>query len=151
MQYPLGNLKLKITFSWVVGSSRDGVILTTAVTSCSEINVEIIKSYPLFAPGDAGSSEYQHLVTPFCHLIRTKCRDFLLNRRSFQSQKFTHLQETCSQARASAPTSWQRFGSGSLLGLSPVCLAETYPGVAVWKQDCSGNRKEERPLMFRHC
>lgn len=36
VHYPSGNLELKITFPWVVGSSRDGVILTTAVTSCSE-------------------------------------------------------------------------------------------------------------------
>lgn len=35
VHYPSGNLELKITFPWMVGSSRDGVILTTAVTSCS--------------------------------------------------------------------------------------------------------------------
>lgn len=99
-----------------------------------------MKSYLLFAPGDEGS-EYKHLVTPYCYLIRTESQ---LNRRSFHSQKFKHLQETCSQAHASAPTSWQRSDPGSLLGLSPVGVAQTYPGVAVWKQDSSGNRKEER-------
>lgn len=37
MQHPLGNLEFKITFACEVGGSRDdGVILTTAVTSCSE-------------------------------------------------------------------------------------------------------------------
>lgn len=103
-----------------------------------------MKSYPLFDPGDEGS-EYQHLVAPYCLLIRVKCRGCSVK------------QEIISQLEIRTP-------SGDLLphpGRSLAQVSSWDSALWVWLRLILewqfGNRtaleteKRKGALLFRHC